>query len=371
MSTFRRMALPIGLFSLALSTLVWAGNFGGAFPAAPSEAATFAGPKPPDSAPRQANGAVGLLAGGPIHVLLAMADDGGGEPLRNQLLSYPDVGVVDVFDTRTGTPLLADLTPYHVVIVWTNYLPADAAGLGNVLADYVDAGGRVILAVFSCDSYWGISGRLMADGYSPFLPGDTGYSTHTLGTFDALHPIMAGVTVASDFYFTYTSLDPGAAWVASWSDGQPFVATKGCVVGINSYPGTYYAYSGDVPLVFHNAVSFLYSSPTCTPFAPDLTFLDDLGRSELCIQRSNGKYQWTNRDGSVYTGTGVVANGGTAFWTNPEDPTYILATYDVRRKRARAYFTNSEDGSYNSLSDRNTTNDPPCGSLVVETARQR
>jgi hypothetical protein len=96
-------------------------------------------------------------------------------------------------------------------------------------------------------------------------------------------------------------------------------------------------------------------------FAPDVTFMDDLGRSELCIQKSNGMYQWTNADGSVYAGTGVVANGGTAFWTLPEDPTYIYATYDSRRKRARAYFTNSDDAVYNSLVDRNTTNNFPCG----------
>jgi hypothetical protein len=293
-----------------------------------------------------------------------MADDGAGEPLRSQLLAYSDVGVVDVFDTRSATPTLPDLQPYHVVVVWTNYQPADGAALGNVLADYVDGGGRVILATFAFNFYWGISGRFMTDGYSPFPPGEISYFNHSLGVFDASHPIMSGVTAASEFYGAITTLDPGATLVASWDDGLPFVATKGCVVGINSYPGVYYAYSGDVPQIFHNAVSFLYSSPTCTPFTPDVTFLDDLGRSELCIQRSNGAYQWTNRDGSTYRGTLVVANGGTAFWTNPEDPTYIYATYDARRKRARAYFSNSEDGNYNSLSDRNTTNNPACGSLV-------
>ncbi|MGC8764149.1 MAG: hypothetical protein ACP5VN_11075 [Acidobacteriota bacterium] len=329
-------------------------------------AATFAGPKPPSPLRQEESQAPGLLAGGPIQVLLAMADDGGGEPLRSELLSYPDVGTVDVFDTRSATPTLSQLQPYNVVVVWTNYLPTNPAGLGDVLADYVDAGGRVILAVFSCDSYWGISGRLMTGGYSPLLLGSVGYGTHTLGTYDAGHPIMAGVISASDYYYTSTIPEPGATLVASWSDGQPFVATKGCVVAVNSYPGTYYRYAGDVPLVFHNAVSFLYSSPTCNPFTPDLTFRDDRGRAELCIQRSNGAYQWTNANGTVFTGTGVVANGGTAFWTLPEDPNYIYATYDVRRKRARGYWSNSETGGYNSLADTNTTNNPPCGSLIPE-----
>ncbi len=139
-------------------------------------------------------------------------------------------------------------------------------------------------------------------------------------------------------------------------------------VGIQRDPSLGLQYSCEEPVLEDNLAILFHLEE---PFTPDVTFLDDAGRSELCVQRSNGRYQWTNRDGSVYTGTLVVANGGTAFWTTPEDPTYIFATYDVRRKRARGYFTNSEDGSYNSLSDRNTTNNPPCGSLVLPGAPSR
>jgi len=89
----------------------------------------------------------------------------------------------------------------------------------------------------------------------------------------------------------------------------------------------------------------------------DVLFQDDLGRSQLCIAKKTGHYIWSlNSTGALYTGVGEVANGGTAFWTLPEDPNYIYSIYDSRRKRARAYFSNTEDGVYSALSDRNTTN---------------
>ncbi|MEW6757678.1 MAG: hypothetical protein AB1347_05610 [Acidobacteriota bacterium] len=89
----------------------------------------------------------------------------------------------------------------------------------------------------------------------------------------------------------------------------------------------------------------------------DVLFQDDLGRSQLCIAKKTGHYIWSlNSTGALYTGVGEVANGGTAFWTLPEDPNYIYSIYDSRRKRARAYFSNTEDGVYSSLVDRNTTN---------------
>ncbi len=95
-----------------------------------------------------------------------------------------------------------------------------------------------------------------------------------------------------------------------------------------------------------------------------LHFLDNYGRSELCIDVVTGSYRWAVLSGPyagmTFEGTGVVANGGTAFWTSPSDPVYIYATYDVRRKRARAYLSDSVTGVYSSINDTNTTNNPPC-----------
>lgn len=77
-------------------------------------------------------------------------------------------GTVDYFDTRAGTPSLALLQTYDAVSTWTNSPHANNVALGNVLADYVDVGGRVILSVFSTytNGYY-LAGRIMTSGYSP------------------------------------------------------------------------------------------------------------------------------------------------------------------------------------------------------------
>ena len=51
--------------------------------------------------------------------------------------------VVDTFDAGADTPTLGELTPFDAVLAYTNFIPLDAVALGDVLADYVDAGGRV------------------------------------------------------------------------------------------------------------------------------------------------------------------------------------------------------------------------------------
>ncbi len=196
-------------------------------------------------------------------VLLLDADDGAGEPMKTILGSYPDIGVVDewLVNAAGSIPTLNDLLPYDVVIVWSDYDYLDSVALGNVLADYVDAGGKVIVATFSWydNAAASLTGRFASGGYDPFISDNVGnhFTYASLGAYDAGHPIMAGVTSAADAYRDYVSLAPDATLVASWDDGEEFIAVKGNVVAINSYPGFYYAWSGDVGMIFHNAINYL------------------------------------------------------------------------------------------------------------------
>jgi len=133
--------------------------------------------------------------------------------------------------------------------------------MGNVLADYADVGGKVILAVFhwTGDAPWTLGGRFMEQFYSPFINAGIGNhdSTASLGNYDASHLIMQGVVTASDLYRDYVNLDPGAYLVASWSDGEEFIAAKDNAVAINSYSGYNYQWTGDMGIIFHNAVNYL------------------------------------------------------------------------------------------------------------------
>jgi hypothetical protein len=309
-------------------------------------------------------GAESILAVAPsgAKVLLMMAECNGcsGGPLMSTLLSYGDVAAVDIFDFTWGLPSLAQLQAHDVVIVWTDCSPSDPVGAGNLLADYVDGGGKVILSVFSFSGadYWGISGRIMTANYTPLLPGEYNHYTWAeLGTHDASSPLMQGVSAAGDLYRDYTTLTAGATLVASWTDGENFVATKGCVAGINLYPGCNYDFTGDVGVLYHNTVAWLYGG--CAAF--NKGFVDDYGRSEICYSSKTGAYKWNILSGAgastSYTGAANILNGGVKIVSKPGDPLTLNVTYDPLKKKANGYFIGG--GYYSALKDINTADDTP------------
>ena len=198
--------------------------------------------------------------GGSTSVLLAVADSSYGNTVRNWLAAYPDLDPVDLFYAYNGTPTLDELLAYDVVLVWGNNCYSDRYAMGDVLADYLDAGGRVIVSVFNWYSEsqcYFLSGRFVSDGYSPFVTENSGNRSYwaSLGGYDASHPIMEGVTAVSAYYREYVSLDPEADLVASWDDGEEFIATKGNVVAINAFPGS--NWNGDLQDLFHNSILYL------------------------------------------------------------------------------------------------------------------
>jgi hypothetical protein len=192
------------------------------------------------------------------NVLLVAADD--GNTIRNLLLAYGDLGSVDYYDARNGTPSLAFLLDYDVVLTWSNYTYNSAANMGNVLADYIDDGGRVLNLMFALDPSWGLQGRFINEGYSALTGTGTNYSTSCLGSFDPTHPIMDGISNVCDYYrLANPSLTSGSTTVAQWSDGSIFVAVKDdkSCVSIGGYVGDSYNWTGQMPDVVHNAILWL------------------------------------------------------------------------------------------------------------------
>ncbi|MEW5765548.1 MAG: hypothetical protein ACOYXN_04160 [Acidobacteriota bacterium] len=155
----------------------------------------------------------------------------------------------------------------------------------------------------------------------------------------------------------------GGTGLASSAPGELTVAcTGGQWYRISSADGTVLS-SGNNGLAMFGLKAFGSAAP---PVTYELVFQDDLRGIQLCIDREMGVYQWhVPSTGATFSGTGVLANGGTAFWTVPEDPNYIYATYDSKRKRARAYFSNSETGLYYSIRDSNTANNAECGGTML------
>jgi serine/threonine protein kinase len=154
---------------------------------------------------------------------------------------------VDIYDMESYMDLtLDDLKDYRSVLVFSDDYFYDTVALGDLLADYTDYGGGVVLATFAFNPSYdlGVGGRIVDDGYLPFTQGDqSDYYGMYLAMDDPSHPILDGVSYfygGSSSYHEYVTLANGATLVASWDDGTPLIAVNefdyGRVVGLNFYP---------------------------------------------------------------------------------------------------------------------------------------
>lgn len=156
---------------------------------------------------------------------------------ESQLRALPDVAAVDTFNACDGTPTLGQLTPYDMVVSINEEGYFDPVAYGNVLADYVDAGGFVFQYAYDSEDSLRVQGRFEEQGYAPFIPGNNPNEEVTLGEFNASSPLMQGVTSLASGWNTEAELAPGATLVAKWSDGRNLLAFKGRVASATAFVG--------------------------------------------------------------------------------------------------------------------------------------
>jgi hypothetical protein len=157
---------------------------------------------------------------------------------------------VDGIDAVSSTPTLGSLSGYQAVLVYSDYDFADNTAMGNVLADYVDGGGHLVVATFafwSSDMQLGMGGRLSTGNYLPFTQARAysgGYLQLQADLPDS--PYLANVGSFSGgstggmggSFYNDVALASGATQIAHWNNGAstPLVAVKGDVVGLNFFP---------------------------------------------------------------------------------------------------------------------------------------
>lgn len=208
---------------------------------------------------------------GPLNVMLLHAWDDPTGREADVIAKLEALGLVVVnFDGGAATPTLGQLQSVDAVLCSSDLVFLDGAALGNVLADYVDAGGALVVAVFS--TQFGIDGRYDSADYRaiPEAPDQSGDGPITLGA-TTTHPILTGVTTISggsqSFRALATSIHPQATLVASWSDGTPLVAIRTDLGGrradVNLYPPTddvasgWQSAAGDGIRLLANALSWV------------------------------------------------------------------------------------------------------------------
>jgi hypothetical protein len=159
--------------------------------------------------------------GGGARILYAPSE--GDDPGYRSDIAAAAGGTCDYYDARAGVPTLDFLTGnYDCVIVWANFAFFDNVAYGNVLADFVDAGGNVVLGSF-CTYTSGnfLSGRIMTAGYSPvWSPTGSNHFSDSTYRGDGTTCINEGVSVLGGVYRDILALQGDGAQDGSYADGE-------------------------------------------------------------------------------------------------------------------------------------------------------
>ena len=286
-------------------------------------------------------------------------------------------GILQV-DNRTGcslaTPTLVDLQQYESVFVWSDCQFANGAALGNVLADYVDGGGRVVLAshVWWPSSSGGavsldIRGRFASGGYNPIRNGSSGISICGSPTHWSLNRINNDPSYDGLFdgvnNFTVCGIDnsvgfaPGSTAIATTTPNQfyPLVAVKGNVVALNFFPVQLGvqggSYTGDGARLIVNALQFglapANDPPTAnagddqTIRAGDTVFLDGSNSFDDNTLPAALEYAWNFASQPV--GSAAMLSGATT--AMPSFEADLAGTYVVE-------LVVTDEGALESLADQ-------------------
>jgi hypothetical protein len=167
---------------------------------------------------------------------------------------------IDYVSLLDSLPSLSRLTPYDAVMCWTGGVPLSPVTMGNTLADYVDAGGGLVLAQYAFtiqSKRTPLAGRVMTDGYAP-LEVDTFAMDLSNRQIDfqslsfPLHPIFNGTDVLNLTYagqadMSDPTLDETAILIAKDTLGKNAIAINaaGNIIGVDMLGGWWFGFEFD------------------------------------------------------------------------------------------------------------------------------
>ncbi|MEI6487765.1 MAG: GEVED domain-containing protein [Bacteroidota bacterium] len=191
-----------------------------------------------------AGGTLSFHVGPKVKAALIAADAPYLSAVQTKLMNTGLFSRIDVYDAASVTPTLAQLQQYNSVMVWDDWSYADPTTLGNNLADYVDAGGGVVKAMWSV-GYADIGGRYNGNYNCIDIPNNWTSVTASLGTiYVPSNPIMQNVASLDCGGYGYRAntftVNSQATRIVDWSDGIPLVAVRTINAGksadINMWP---------------------------------------------------------------------------------------------------------------------------------------
>jgi len=226
-------------------------------------------------------------------VLIVAAD---ASTPKQELEATGKFSSVDEFYTWGATPTLAQLQSYDAVLAYTILPPADPTGLGNVLQQFVNSGGGLVINTYAFSSPFAIGGAITANGSSPLVnSGTNGDVSGSLVPVVPNHPIFTGVDVAAltyyhDASFAHPSLDAGATLLATDGAGHNLIAINavGNIIANNLYPG--FADENNANFYALIANELLYTANAVQPVPePSTSALLGIGLAGIWLRRRASK----------------------------------------------------------------------------------
>jgi hypothetical protein len=196
--------------------------------------------------------------------------------------------LVDTINAATSTPALPQLLTYDGVLVYTGEFGSaifDTTALGDVLANFVDQGGGLVVA-FAAVVYkpsfpeLALGGRYVSGQYYLIPRVDSAYGSQvSAAVWDSTHPIMAGFTSFNggsvNAWADTTLVVPGADVILEWADGKPLVVVSETAgigndqrrVDLNFYPPSsdtdsrFWVATTDGDKLMANSLTWVANSP--------------------------------------------------------------------------------------------------------------
>jgi hypothetical protein len=194
-----------------------------------------------------------VLSPGAILYAPAEVDD----PVLRAAIAAHSGGVVDYFNAAAGTPDPTLLQQYQCVFTWPNFAYADNVALGDNLADFVDAGGNVVLGAF-CTYMAGnfLAGRIMTPAYAPVTsPSGTNHFSASPYSGDGRTRLYDGVTAFTCTFRDFLALQGAGEQDGTYADDEIACAYRPDfkVISANGQGGSAAACSGDAARLIANA----------------------------------------------------------------------------------------------------------------------
>ncbi|WP_172665928.1 S8 family serine peptidase, partial [Flammeovirga sp. OC4] len=172
---------------------------------------------------------------------------------------------VSGINVSESTPTLEDIESFDVIVVNGIFGYDDPVNLGNILYDYIENGGSVVLSAFvNLESSDQIQGKWNEVGYDPILVTDETLGTKGNGIKNNGSVLLNGVT----FFDTYnrigipsSKIKPNVEVLLEYNDGVPFLLNHKVngknIFYVNSYTA-YWIEESDGGQLFANVIEEAY-----------------------------------------------------------------------------------------------------------------